>query len=175
MENEKHKYNNLTTVDDIYYMANEMKLNNFKCFFTYPELYNYLNKYKPNNINIVYNIINKPDKVGHWISIKIINNIVYVDTNFGVLYRPLLEMFYRLNYWEIYWLLESKQSLNENTCGYYSLRFLKCFKPKYLNDLNYVYYHKINPKKVITTYHFLKDWDVKKYIKYQTILLDINE
>ena len=142
MEKEKHKYNNLTTVDDIYYMANEMNLNNFKCFWSYPELYNYLNKYHNENLNIVYNIVNKKDAVGHWIAIKIINKIVYVDTNFGVLYRPLLEMFYRLNYWQIYWLLEQKQNLKEDTCGYYSLRFLKSFKPKYLDELNYVYYHK---------------------------------
>lgn len=172
-----HKYNNLTTVDDIYYLSNEMKID-LKCFYTYPELFNYLNKYKPKNINIIYNIINKSDRPGHWICIKIINNYVYIFTCFGVIYRPLNEMFYRLGYYNIIYIMDQKQKLNSDSCGYYCLLFIKSFNQNKLNDYNYIYYKKIikdNDYEIKKIYHFNDDFDIKKYIKYQKILLDINK
>lgn len=169
-----HKYNNLTTVEDVYYLANEMKMF-IKCFYTWPELRNYLNKYKPKNIKIVFNIINKPNRTGHWIAIYIINNEVFIFTCFGIIYRPLNEMFYSLGYYKVYYILDCKQDLRSNSCGYYSLLFLKYFDKDKLNDSSYVYYHKLPSKKIITTFKFKPDYDINKYIKYQKIFLSINE
>lgn len=173
----KHKYNNLTSVEDIYYMANEMKMP-VKCFFTYPELRNYLNKHQPDNINIVYNIINKSNIPGHWISIKIIDRSVYICTHFGVIYRPLQEMFFKLGYYKICWILDQKQKLQSHKCGYFSLLFLATFNPNNLINYNYIMYEKVfhgNDYTMNIHYNLLPDFKIEKYIKYQSLLLDINE
>jgi hypothetical protein len=168
-----HEYKTLTSVDDILYMSNEMGIK-LKCFFTYPELRNYLNKYKPNNINIIFNIINNSQSVGHWCVIKIINGIVIIFTCFGIIYRPLNEMFYKLGYYKLYYIVDQKQTMNNWSCGYICLLFLATFKFDNINEYNYIYYNKNkSTHEVEVKYNFI-DFDIKKYIKYQKILLETN-
>lgn len=172
-------YKALTSCEDVEHMGKEMNINPpVKAFFTYPHLKNWLNKHKPKEANIIFNIINNPNRTGHFIAIKIIDDIVVINCNFPVIYYPLNEMFYNLGYYHIIYIMDGRQSkLSDTSCGYYSLLFLKTFDLKKLKNHSYFEYKKIikdDGYKILDYYHFQPDFDIKKYIRFQKILLMIN-